>query len=54
MKLDNFEDKLVASKLRAGALVEETLYPNSVPTFLPPRPVEGVIARHLAGSLLER
>lgn len=49
MKLDNFEDKLEASRHRAGAQVDETLYPNSVPTFVPPRPVEGVVARHLAG-----
>ena len=51
MKLDNFNDKLDTFKLRAGSQVEETLYPNSVPTFVPPRPVEGVIARHLAGLL---
>jgi len=54
MKLDNYADKEAAAKLRADGPIDETLYPNSVPTFVPPRPVEGINARHLAGRVMNQ
>ncbi|XP_074653332.1 uncharacterized protein LOC141907550 [Tubulanus polymorphus] len=45
LALDNYREKVV--KFKATGDIDDELYPRSVPTFDPPRPVEGRIGRQI-------